>query len=154
MGDFFSMHWDLLVGRIGGPLSFRLIIQPLVGAYLGVRAGLKDAKDGQPPFGWHLLTTRRADRNQLVQQAWKNVCKLFFAAIVIDVVYELVVLHWVYPLQALIVATILAVPTYITARGLTNRMATRRNAETGWINGCMIRSSGLARECLSDRLLP
>jgi hypothetical protein len=126
MGDFISKHWDLLVGRIGGPLSFRLIIQPLVAAYLGVRAGLQDAREGRPPFGWELLTTRRGNRNELVQQAWKNIGKLFMAAIVIDVIYEIYALRWVYPLQALIVATILAVPTYIAARGWTNRIARRR----------------------------
>jgi hypothetical protein len=126
MGDFLSQHWGHLIGRIGGPLSFRLIIQPLVAAFLGVRAGLRDAREGQPPFGWHLLTTRQGNRNQLVQDAWKNIGKLFLAAIVIDVVYEIYVLRWVYPLQALIVATILAVPSYVVARGLINRIMRRR----------------------------
>ena len=126
MGDFLSQHWHQLIGRLNGPLSFRLIIQPLVAAFLGVRAGLRDVREGRPPFGWHLLTTRHGNRPQLLQDALKNIRNLFFAAIVMDVIYEIYVLHWVYPLQALIVATILAVPTYIAGRGLTNRIARRR----------------------------
>jgi len=131
MGDFLSQHWHHLIGRINGPLSFRLVIQPLVASVLGIRAGLRDARQGQPPFGWHLLTTRHGNRPQLLQQAWKNIRNLFFVAIVMDVVYEIYVLHWIYPLQLLIVATVLAVPTYIAGRSLTNRIARRRiNTQT------------------------
>jgi hypothetical protein len=125
MGEFIAQHLHHLIGRLNGPLNFRLIIQPLVAAFLGIRAGLQDARKGQPPFGWHLLTTRKGDRNQLVQDAWKNIGKLFLVAITLDVVYEIYVLRWVYPLQALIVATILAVPTYVAGRGWTNRIVRR-----------------------------
>jgi hypothetical protein len=126
MGDFLSQHWHHLIGRLNGPMSFRLIIQPLVAAFFGVRAGLRDARAGRPPFGWHLLTTRHGNRPQLLQDAWNNIRNVFIAAIIMDVIYEIYVLHWVYPLQSLIVATILAVPTYIAGRGWTNRIARRR----------------------------
>jgi hypothetical protein len=126
MGDFVSKHWEHLIGRVNGPLSFRLIIQPLVAALLGVRAGLQDARKGQPRFGWYFLTTRRGNRNQLVREAWKHIGKLFLAAIAIDVIYEIYVVRWVYPLWNLIVATILAVPSYVAVRGLTNQIARRR----------------------------
>jgi hypothetical protein len=126
MGEFLSQHVQHLIGRFSGPLNFRLLIQPLVAAFLGFRAGLRDAREGLPPFGWELLTTRRKNRSQLVQGAWRNIGRLFIAAIIIDVVSEIYVLHWVYPLQALIVATVLAVPTYVAGRGWTNRIARRR----------------------------
>ena len=126
MGDFLSQHWHHLLGRFNGPMNFRLILQPLVAAFLGIRAGLKDARATRPPFGWHLFSTRRGNRPQLLQDAWKNIRNVFFAAIIMDVLYEVFILHWVYPLQALIVATILAVPAYIAGRGLTNRLARRR----------------------------
>ena len=126
MGDFISMHWHHLIGRIGGPLSFRLIIQPLVAAFFGLRAGLRDAREGRPAFGWHLFTTKLGNRRELIRDGWKHIGKLFLAAIVIDVGYQIYVLRWIYPGQALIVATVLAVPSYVVIRGLTNRIVRRR----------------------------
>jgi hypothetical protein len=41
-------------------------------------------------------------------QIWNDVGKVFFVAIVLDLIYELLVYRWVYPGQAVIVATILA----------------------------------------------
>ena len=47
--------------------------------------------------------------------------KLFLVACVLDVVYQLLVLHWVYPVQTAIVATVLAILPYLLFRGLANR---------------------------------
>jgi hypothetical protein len=126
MSEFLSQHWHHLIGRLNGPLNFRLLIQPLVAAFFGVRAGMRDAHEDRPPFGWHLLTTRHGNRPQLLQDAWRSIGKLFIAAMVIDIIYEIYVLHWIYPQQAPIVATIFAVPSYIACRGLTNRIARQR----------------------------
>ena len=123
MGELISLHWQHLIDRIEGPLNFRLIVQPLVAAFFGVRAGLRDARQGGHVFGWHLFTTRLGNRRQLIRDGWGDIGKLFFAAIVIDVIYQVYVLRWLHPGQAVIVATILALPTYIAFRGLTNRVA-------------------------------
>jgi hypothetical protein len=54
-----------------------------------------------------------------------DIGKLFLAAIAIDLIYQVYVLRWFHPGQALIVAIILAFPAYIVLRGLTNRIARR-----------------------------
>jgi hypothetical protein len=125
MGDLISRFWPDVMGRTTGPLTFRLIVQPLVAAFIGLRAGLKDAQKGNPAFGWHLLTTKLDNRRQLIHDAWKDIGKLFIVAVIIDIIYEIYVLRWIHPGQALVVATILALPSYIAARGLTNRIARR-----------------------------
>ena len=56
-----------------------------------------------------------------MRQLWKDVGKLFLVAVVLDVVYQIIVLHWVYPVQTLIVATMLAIVPYLVVRGLANR---------------------------------
>lgn len=104
-------------------MNFRLIVQPLVAAFFGVHAGLRDARQRRHIYGWHLFTTRLGNRGQLIRDGWRDIGKLFIAAIVIDVIYQLYVLRWLHPGQALIVATVLALPAYIVFRGLTNRMA-------------------------------
>jgi hypothetical protein len=38
--------WHNLVGRWGGPMSFRLLIQPAVAIFFAIRAGLQDARQG------------------------------------------------------------------------------------------------------------
>lgn len=109
------------VGRAYGPLSFRFIIQPMVAAGLAVRAGLEDARAGRPAYGWAVLTDT-VRRHELVREGVKHLAKLFAAAVIMDTIYQIIVFHWVYPGQALTVATMVAVPSYFLLRGPTNRL--------------------------------
>ena len=43
--------WEDLLGRVGGPITFRLILQPSIAFILAIRDGLKDAKAGRFIFG-------------------------------------------------------------------------------------------------------
>jgi hypothetical protein len=124
MSNFRAQAYNMLISRHYGPLSFRLIMQPLVAAAFGIRAGMTDAHAARPAYGWTIVT--RADgRWHLLLEGWSHVKGLFFAAVVIDVAYQVIVFRWVYPLQALIVAAILAFPSYFLIRGLTNRVVRR-----------------------------
>lgn len=42
--------------RIGGPISFRFILQPIVAAILAIVSGWQDAKHGRSPYLWAILT--------------------------------------------------------------------------------------------------
>ncbi len=59
----------------------------------------------------------------MVKEAWKRIGKIFILAVVLDVVYQLIVLHFVYPGEALIVAFILAIVPYVLLRGPAMRVA-------------------------------
>ena len=122
MSDLFARFWDNLADRIGGPLTFRLILQPLVAAFLAIRAGIVDARMGRPPYFWTILVNP-ADRGELLHEGWQAVAKVFVLAVVIDVVYQLIVVRWVYPFEALLVAFVLACVPYLLLRGLANRIA-------------------------------
>ena len=124
MMDLFQQHWDMLIGRPYGPLAARLVIQPIVAAIFGVRAGLADARACRRPYGW-LVVTRDGHRHTLLREGWLDIRRLLFAALIIDLIYELIEFRWVYPGQALIVAAALALPSYALVRGLTNRLARR-----------------------------
>ena len=114
--------WEMLIGRDHGPLAFRIIVQPTVAALFAIRAGLRDAREGRSAYGW-TVTTDPAQRKQLIWEGWHDVGRVFIAAVLIDVIYELIVFRWVYPGQPLIVATVLALPPYFLVRGLANRFA-------------------------------
>jgi hypothetical protein len=113
------------------PLAFRLIMQPIVAALLAIRAGLRDAQVARPAYGWAFLA-HSGDRLERLRAGWNDVARLFAAAIIIDLIYEIYVFRWIYPGQALIVAAILAsAKLVLPATPPDSRMLTPRWEERG-----------------------
>ena len=116
---------DAFADRLAGPLKFRLVLQPLMATYLAIRHGFHDAKTGQEPYFWSLFTS--ADhRRALLAEGWKDVGKLFALAVVLDAFYQFLVMRWIYPLDAMAVAGVLAFVPYLVLRGLVTRLAKRK----------------------------
>ena len=109
-----------LFERLDGPLHFRFFMQPLMAAILATIDGVKDGKAGRPAYLWEVLSTA-ADRKQLLREGWKRVSRVFLLAVVLDVIYQLIEFHWVYPGETLIVAIVLAIIPYFLLRGPINR---------------------------------
>jgi hypothetical protein len=122
MDEVFARIWENLGGRVGGPLTFRLILQPAVAIFFAIRAGLLDARSGKPPYFWTILVSR-ADRRELLREGWKAVAKVFVLAALIDAAYQVMVFRWVYPGEVLLVAFLLACVPYLLIRGPVNRIA-------------------------------
>jgi hypothetical protein len=120
---------DNLVGRLHGPMLFRLIIQPLTAVIFAIRDGRKDGREGRVPYFWSLFT-ERGRRLDLLRHGWKSVGKVFVMAVVIDAVYQFITVRWFYPGEAVVVAFVLAIVPYLMLRGLANRL-TARKAKTG-----------------------
>jgi hypothetical protein len=113
-----------ITDRVGGPMTFRLILQPTMAALLAFRAGFKDAREGKPPYFWTILT-RPEQRAELLREGWKAVARVFFLAIIMDIIYQLIVVRWVYPFELILVAISLAVVPYVLLRGPVNRIVRR-----------------------------
>ena len=124
MEEFLTRIWHDLGGRVGGPLTFRLLIQPLVAIFL-VRHGLKDSREGKPSYFWSILNDQ-GHREELLENGWKDVARLFVFAVVMDLLYQLIVFRWIYPLETLIVAVVFALVPYLVLRGLVTRLAQHR----------------------------
>src|SRR5271170_5935510 len=107
MEEYLRRVWAELVGRVHGPMMFRFVLQPLTAAILATRAAMRDAREGRPAYGWALVTDRLR-RRALLQEGWKEVAKVFVAAVMIDLIYEVIVFHRIYPEQSLIIAAVLA----------------------------------------------
>lgn len=116
--------WNMLIGRVQGPMAFRLVMQPLVASFFALRAGLKDARESRVPYVWAAFSNP-AYRRDLFHEGWKDVRKVFAMAVILDVVYEIIEFRWVYPGQAVIVATILAIVPYVLVRGPVNRLLSK-----------------------------
>jgi hypothetical protein len=127
MEEVWHRYIESLFARLDGPLHFRLIVQPAMAAIFAVIDGVKDAKLGKPAYFWEVVTSPE-HRRELIKDAWKRVGKIFILAVILDVVYQLKVTHWVYPGETLTVAILLAVVPYLLLRGPINRILQwRRN---------------------------
>ena len=120
--DLWMRVAENLSARVSGPMSLRLFLQPTMATLFAIRAGLKDARAGQPPFLWALLTDNKS-RASLLRDGWKDIGKVFLIAVALDVVYQLIVARFVYPGEVIIVAIVLAILPYLIVRGLATRIA-------------------------------
>ena len=77
-----------LIGRLSGPLTLRLFLQPAVATLLAVRDGVKDAREGRPPHFWRLVTGPPEARRRRLKETWQAVLKVFIMAVVLDCVYQ------------------------------------------------------------------
>jgi hypothetical protein len=114
-----------LFGRLDGPMHFRIFMQPLMAAILATIDGVKDGRAGRPAYLWDMVSTA-ADRKPLIREGWKRVSRVFLLAVILDVIYQLMEFHWVYPGETITVAIVLAIIPYFLLRGPINRFVTWR----------------------------
>ena len=57
-----------------------------------------------------------------MRTGWKSVSKIFILAVVLDVIYQVIVYHWFYPFETVLVAVLLALVPYLLIRGPVNRI--------------------------------
>jgi len=117
MSDFISNF----IGRLDGPLHFRFYAQPLMAILLAYRDGRQDARQGRPFFAW-AVASDPAHRRQMLLDGWKRISRVFFIALAIDFIYQVIARNGFQPLQALWVALLLAILPYMAFRGPVNRL--------------------------------
>jgi hypothetical protein len=122
MEELFTRFWNDLTGRIGGPMSFRFFLQPAMAMIFAIRDGLRDAREERPAYFYSILTDP-ANRRSRLREGFKAVARVFVFAIIMDLFYQVIVLRWFYPGEAVVVAFILAFLPYILLRGPVNRIA-------------------------------
>jgi hypothetical protein len=115
---------EQLLGRASGPLHLRLVMMPTVVTILAIKAGLRDARDGAPPFLWTILSNP-AERPRLLRSAVKDIGRVFVVALVLDTTYQLLVLREFHVGQLLIVAVACAIVPYVLIRGPITRLTRR-----------------------------
>lgn len=124
MDQYFARVGEQLLGRVTGPMKFRLVLQPSMAIFFAIRDGLKDAREGKPPYFWDLCTDPQ-EREAAMKNGWKSIGKVFILAAILDIVYQLIELHFVYLGEVVIVAIVLAILPYLIFRGPVVRIARR-----------------------------
>ena len=107
--------------RLAGPGRFRFLLQPLIATILGIRNGLADARAGRPPYLWGMLFHRHL-RSELARTGLATVANLLLMGILMDSVFQWIILGVSYPGAALVVGPVLIMAPYAIARALSNRL--------------------------------
>jgi hypothetical protein len=121
MQEIWSRIAEDMVARVSGPMHLRIILQPVMALVFATISGLRDAREGTPPYFWSLINNP-AHRQDMLQDGWKSVGKVFLIAIALDVVYQITVQRFVYPGEAILVAILLAIVPYLIMRPLVARV--------------------------------
>lgn len=114
--------------RLTGPGRFRFVLQPLIATLLGIRSGLADARAGRPPYLQGVLL-HRGLRRALLRSGFERIANLLLMGILLDAIFQWVILGVSHPGAALVVGPVLIVTPYTVARALSNRLARRPPGE-------------------------
>ena len=121
LDELLSRFWSQIAGRPEGPMAFRFFVQPAVASFFACRDGILDARKPKPAYFWTLFVGS-GHRRELLRHGWRSAGGVFIMAIVIDLVYQTVMLRGFRPVQAVFV--LLALLLYLILRGPVNRIST------------------------------
>ena len=129
--EFLTRFWDQLIAQWSGPLSFRLILNPVMATILAVLDGLKDARVGRSPYSRTILFDP-SQRGAYLREGLKRVSRVIILSFVMDAIYQFIVLRRFYVGEALVTVFVLAVLPYALIRGTVHRIVRRlrRNRTT------------------------
>jgi len=111
--------------RLTGPGRFRFILQPSIAIALGIWGGVADARMGRPPYLSGILFHRDA-RRELLRSGFESVVNLVLMGILLDSVFQWLILGRSHPGAALLMGPVLIALPYSFARALSNRFARAR----------------------------
>ena len=120
----FERIWHDLVARPDAPMRFRFILQPLMVAIIAIRHGLDDARAGRSPYFWTMVGNPR-ERAQRLNEGLNATARIILLGLIMDAIYQVLVLRQFYPAEAVIVALLFAFLPYVIIRGPTARIARR-----------------------------
>ncbi len=113
-----------LAERPGGPMSFRFILQPTMAAIAAIHDARTDARLGREPYMRTMLHNPPA-RIARLREAANATARIVLLGLVMDTIYQVIVLQRFYPVEAVVIALLLALVPYVVLRGLALRIARR-----------------------------
>ncbi len=126
--------WHDLVDRPDGPMAFRFIPQPGMATVAAIRDGRKDARANRTPYLATVLGSRQ-ERMARLREGVNATARVFLLGIVMDRIYQALVLKRFYPNEAVVIALLLAFVPYVLIRGpvvrVTSAMACAASVASG-----------------------
>jgi hypothetical protein len=120
--DVHHRFWSDVFGRLHGPMSFRFVLQPLMALLAALPDGIDDARHGHSSFFWTNRSDPTVQRGRL-RQGIESTARVVLLGISMDVIYQLKVFDRLYPVEALMMAILLALIPYFIFRWIVERVA-------------------------------
>lgn len=120
--DVHYRFWQDIYDRPGGPLSFRFLLQPVMALIVALHDGIGDARLGRTPY-LHALLTNPMERGSRLGEGLLATARIVLLGLSMDVIYQLKVFDTFYPVEALVIAALLAFVPYVLLRGPAARVA-------------------------------
>jgi hypothetical protein len=114
--------WHDILGRLSGPMTFRFILQPTMAFIAALSDGIGDAKRGRSGFFWAAWGDPDAKTGRL-REGLISIARVVLLGLSMDVIYQLKVFDRFFPVEALLMAILLAVIPYFLFRGIVERIA-------------------------------
>jgi hypothetical protein len=122
--DTIERLWLNLVQRPDKPMAFRFILQPGMATALAIRDGVRDARAHRLPF-FLTVVSRPRERVGRLREALNATARVIFLGLLVDVIYQFVVLKTFYPGEAVIIALLVGFVPYVLVPGLATRIGSR-----------------------------
>jgi hypothetical protein len=121
--------WRNLFERSSGPLSFRFILQPSMAAIAAIHDGFKTVRTGHGSYSW--TVARNPDKRvALLREGLNTTARIILLGLAMDLIYQLMVFDTFHPVEALIIAVLLAFVPYLLVRVLFTPIARRLRSGT------------------------
>ena len=96
--NFLFRVWVNLIERPSGPLAFRFHLATVMSAALAVRDGVRDARQGTPPYLWSIIFC--GNRAAQIIEFLHATSTIILLAVILDVAYQITDLEAFYPSEA------------------------------------------------------
>jgi hypothetical protein len=107
--------WTHILERVGGPMTFRFILQPTMAFIAALHDGIRDAREGHKAFFWTKVDDPEHQHGRL-REGFTSVARVMALGIGMDVIYQLKELKAFFPAEAAVMAILLAVIPYFIFR--------------------------------------
>ena len=125
--DFLTRFWSDLIARTDGVMTFRLFLQPIMALITALIDGMRDARAGRGPYFQRLLhAPGYIERRTVLREGVSATARILLLGVAMDVIYQIRTFGgFPYPLEAFVVAVLLAFIPYLLLRGPFRRLAGR-----------------------------
>jgi len=105
-------------------MTFRFFLQPVMASIAALYDGIKDAQTGRSPYFWTILTNPEK-RDGRLHEGLISTARIILLGLCMDAIYQIIVFETFHPVEAVIVALLLAFAPYLLLRGPCARIARR-----------------------------
>jgi hypothetical protein len=120
--DVHRRFWADIADRAHGPMTFRFVLQPIMALLAAVPDGIRDARAGHKSFFWSALWDPDTPTGRL-KEGITSIARVILLGIGMDVIYQFKELDQFYPVEAVMMALLLAVIPYFVFRWIVEKVA-------------------------------